>query len=213
METLAFFIYAFTSFFIIVNPIGGLITFISLTARVSAAERLVIAKRAVTVACVLAIFFAFAGELILRIFGVTVDSLRVAGGVLLFIVAIDMVLARISRESMTEEEIRDAARRDDIAIFPIATPLLTGPGAITTVIVIIRTGHTLDLKFIAIGAIILTFVFSYLIFRYAGQIYKLLGVTGSLVITRVMGLLLGAIAVNFIATGIWNLYRSLLAAA
>ncbi|MGC9444112.1 MAG: MarC family protein [Candidatus Methanospirareceae archaeon] len=212
MDAVAFFIYAFTSFFIIVNPIGGLITFISLTARVSAAERIAIAKRAMTVACVLAIFFALAGEVTLRIFGVTVDSLRVAGGVLLFIVALDMVLARISRESVTEEEIQDAARREDIAVFPIATPLLTGPGAITTVIVIIRTGQTLDLKLIAIGAIILTFVLSYLIFRYAGQIYKLLGVTGSLVITRVMGLLLGAIAVNFIATGIWNIYQSLLGA-
>ena len=212
MDAVAFFIYAFTSFFIIVNPIGGLITFISLTAPMSAAERIAIAKRAMTVACVLAIVFALAGELILRIFGVTVDSLRVAGGVLLFIVALDMVLARISRESVTEEEIQDAARREDIAVFPIATPLLTGPGAITTVIVIIRTGQTLDLKLIAIGAIVLTFVLSYLIFRNAGQIYKLLGVTGSLVITRVMGLLLGAIAVNFIATGIWNIYQSLLGA-
>jgi multiple antibiotic resistance protein len=213
MDALAFFIYAFTSFFVIVNPIGGIITFISLTARMSAAERIAIAKRAVTVACVMAIVFALAGELILRIFGVTVDSLRVAGGVLLFIVALDMVLARASRESVTEEEIRDAARREDIAVFPIATPLLTGPGAITTVIVIIRTGQTLDLKLIAIGAIILTFAFSYLIFRFADRIHKLLGVTGSLVITRVMGLLLGAIAVNFIATGIWNLYQSMLGAA
>jgi multiple antibiotic resistance protein len=210
MEALAFFIYAFTSIFIIVNPIGGIITFISLTAGMSAEERHKIAKRSVMVACLLAITFALAGELILRIFGVTVDSLRVAGGVLLFIIALNMLHAKISRESVTEEEIKDAADREDISVFPIATPLLTGPGAITTVIVVIRTGQTLELKLLAILAIILTFTISYLIFRFASKIDKVLGVTGSLVITRVMGLLLGAIAVNFIATGIWNIYMSML---
>lgn len=209
MEALAFFIYAFTSIFIIVNPIGGIITFISLTSGMSASERREIAKHAITVACGLAITFALAGELILRLFGVTVDSLRVAGGVLLFLVALNMLHARMSRESVTEEEIEDAAEREDIAVFPIATPLLTGPGAITTVIVVIRTGQTLELKLLVIAAILLTFMLSYLIFRFAGKINNILGVTGSLVITRVMGLLLGAIAVNFIATGIWNIYLSL----
>ncbi len=210
MDSLAFFVYAFTSIFIIVNPIGGIVTFISLTVGMPAAERIEIAKRSVTVAFLLAIIFALAGELILRVFGVTVDSLRVAGGVLLFIIALNMVHAKISRESVTEEEIKDASTREDIAVFPIATPLLTGPGAITTVIVVIRTGQTLELKLIAIAAIVLTFALSYLVFRFAGKINKILGVTGSLVITRVMGLLLGAIAVNFIATGIWNIYQSLI---
>jgi len=210
MEALAFFIYAFASIFIIVNPIGGSITFISLTAGMSATERREIAKRSVMIACILAIIFAISGELILRFFGVTVDSLRVAGGILLFIVALDMLHARISRESVTTEEIKDAAEREDISVFPIAMPLLTGPGAITTVIVVIRTGTTLELKIIVIVAILLTFALSYLIFRFADKINKILGVTGSLVITRVMGLLLGAIAVNFIATGIWNIYRSMI---
>jgi multiple antibiotic resistance protein len=91
---------------------------------------------------------------------VTGDSLRVAGGVLLFLIALNMLHAKISRESVTEEEIKDAADREDISVFPIATPLLTGPGAITTVIVVIRTGQTLELKLIAILAIVLTFAFS-----------------------------------------------------
>lgn len=209
METLSFFIYAFASIFIIVNPIGGLITFISLTVGMSATERREIAKRSVMIACVLAIIFAISGELILRFFGVTVDSLRVAGGILLFIVALDMLHARIPRESVTAEEIKDATKREDISVFPIAMPLLTGPGAITTVIVVIRTGTTLELKIMVILAILLTFALSYLIFRFGDKINKILGFTGSLVITRVMGLLLGAIAVNFIATGIWNIYKSM----
>jgi multiple antibiotic resistance protein len=209
MEALSFFIYAFASIFIIVNPLGGSITFISLTAEMSATERREIAKRSVMIACGLAIIFALSGELILRFFGVTVDSLRVAGGILLFIVALDMLHARIPRESVTTEEIKDATQREDISVFPIAMPLLTGPGAITTVIVVIRTGTTLELKIMVILAILLTFALSYLIFRFADKIDKILGFTGSLVITRVMGLLLGAIAVNFIATGVWNIYTSM----
>jgi len=210
MEEITFFFYAFASIFVIVNPVGGLITFISLTAGMSVAERREIAKRSVMIACLLAIVFAISGELILRFFGVTVDSLRVAGGILLFIVALDMLHARVSRESVTAEEIKDATKREDISVFPIAMPLLTGPGAITTVIVVIRTGQTLELKIITILAILLTFALSYLIFRFADVINRILGVSGSLVVTRVMGLLLGAIAVNFIAIGIWNIYMSMI---
>jgi multiple antibiotic resistance protein len=210
MEEITFFIYAFASIFVIVNPVGGLITFISLTAGMSVAERREIAKRSVMIACLLAIVFAISGELILRFFGVTVDALRVAGGILLFIVALDMLHARVSRESVTAEEIKDATKREDISVFPIAMPLLTGPGAITTVIVVIRTGQTLELKIITILAILLTFALSYLIFRFADVINRILGVSGSLVVTRVMGLFLGAIAVNFIAIGIWNLYMSMI---
>ena len=207
MDAITFFIYAFVSIFVIVNPVSGLITFISLTNGMSATERKEIARRSVMVACVLAIVFAISGELILRIFGITVDSLRVAGGILLFIIALDMVHARVSRESMTTEEIKDATKREDISVFPLAMPLLTGPGAITTVIIVIRTGETPDLKIIAVLAILLTFALSYLIFRFADKINGVLGVTGSLVLTRVMGLLLGAIAINFISVGVWNIYQ------
>ena len=210
MDAITFFIYAFVSIFVIVNPVGGLITFIALTSGMSAAERKETAKRSVMVACALAIVFAISGELILEFFGVTVDSLRVAGGILLFLIALDMVHARISRESVTTEEIKDATEREDVSVFPIAMPLLTGPGAITTVIVVIRTGETMDLKIITILAILLTFAVSYIVFRFADKINKVLGFTGSLVVTRVMGLLLGAIAVTFISVGVVNLYNSMI---
>jgi multiple antibiotic resistance protein len=161
-------------------------------------------------ACLLAIVFAISGELILGFFGVTVDCLRVAGGLLLFTVALDMLHARVSRESVTAEEIRDASRREDVSIFPIAIPLLTGPGAITTVILVMRAGAAPELKMMVIVAILSTFALSYLIFRFANRINRIMGVTGSLVITRVMGLLLGAVAVNFVSIGAWNIYMSLL---
>jgi multiple antibiotic resistance protein len=210
MEAITFFVYAFASIFVIVNPVAGLITFISLTSEMTADERNATVKRAVMVACLLAIVFAISGELILGFFGVTVDCLRVAGGLLLFTVALDMLHARVSRESVTAEEIRDASRREDVSIFPIAIPLLTGPGAITTVILVMRAGAAPELKMMVIVAILLTFALSYLIFRFANRINRIMGVTGSLVITRVMGLLLGAVAVNFVSIGAWNIYLSLL---
>jgi len=204
----AFFVYAFTSIFVIVNPVSGLLTFVSLTREMSEGERKEVARRSVFVAFATASVFAVAGELILRLFGITADSLRVAGGAFLFIVAVDMVHARIPRESVTPEEIRDAAERKEVAVFPIAIPMLTGPGAITTVIVMMRTGETLALKGITMLAILATFVISYLLFRSAARVREALGVTASLVISRIMGLLLGAIAVNFIAVGAWNIYGS-----
>ena len=206
MDPISFLIYAFTSIFTIVNPIGGMITFISLTEGMGTSERKRIAKRSVIIACILAIVFALAGELILRFYNVTVDALRVAGGILLFIVALNMLQARSSK--VTPAELKDADKRDDISVFPVATPLLTGPGAMTTVIVIIRTAQTVELKLIAIIAIILTFFMTYIFFRFSDRINDILGVTGSLVLTRVMGLLLAAIAVNFVSVGAWNIYKS-----
>jgi multiple antibiotic resistance protein len=140
---------------------------------------------------------------------VTLDCLRVAGGILLITVALDMMHARVSRESVTAEEMRDATRREDVSIFPIAIPLLTGPGTIATVILIIREGETIELKVMVLVAILLTFIISYIIFIFANKINKIIGVTGSLVITRVMGLFLGAIAVNFVSVGAWNIYMSM----
>ncbi len=209
MEAITFFIYAFASIFVIVNPVAGLITFISLTSEMTVDERNASVKRSVAVACLLAIVFAVSGEFILRFFGITVDCLRVAGGILLFTVALDMMHARVSRESVTAEEIQDATRREDVSIFPIAIPLLTGPGAITTVILVMRAGAAPELKMLVILAILLTFALSYITFRFADRINRIIGVTGSLVITRVMGLLLGAIAVNFVSIGAWNLYLSM----
>lgn len=209
MESVTFFVYSFVSILTIVNPIGGLITFVSLTSGMSEGRRKEIATRSVVIACLIAVVFAVSGELILRFFGITVDALRVAGGVLLFIVALNMVFAKPSPEGVTDEEVEDASKKEDISVFPIAMPLLTGPGTITTVIVLIRSGKTLGLKVLDILAILAVFVLTYIIFRFSNRIIKVLGVTGSLLVSRIMGLLLASIAVNFITVGIWNLYKTM----
>lgn len=204
---ITFLIYAFTSLFAIVNPISGVMAFISMTSGMSKEDKIYIARRSVVIAGVMAIMFSILGELILKIFNVTADSLRVAGGVLLFLVAIDMLFARTSRESITNEELKDARLRENISVFPIAMPLLTGPGAITTIIVLIRTAQEIDSKMLVIAAIIFTFVITYFIFRYADSFNKVVGMTGMLVMTRIMGLFLGAIAVDFISTGIKGIFN------
>jgi membrane protein, MarC family len=171
-------------------------------------EKNVLGTKSVILACIIALFFAISGEMILRFFGVSIDSLRVAGGVLLFVVAFDMILAKVSRESITEKEIDKSMDRSDIWIFPIALPLLTGPGTITTVIVLMGSAASILQNIVVIFAILLTFLTTLILFRFSRRVYKFLGYTGMLVFTRLMGLLLAAMAVNFIALGLWNIYTS-----
>jgi multiple antibiotic resistance protein len=204
---ITFFIYAFTSIFAIVNPVSGVMAFLSMTSHLSRADKTYIAKRSVLIACIIAIIFSISGEIILKLLKISADSLRVAGGVLLFLVAIDMLFARTTRESITSEELKDASQRENISVFPIAMPLLTGPGAITTIIVLIRTAENIDSKLIVIGAILLTFFITFLIFRFSDYFNKAVGMTGMLVMTRLMGLFLGAIAVDFISTGIKGIFN------
>lgn len=208
-DYLTYFVYAFASIFVIVNPVEATMVFISLTSGMDQQEKKRIYGRATAVAFAVALLFAVGGDLVLRFFGITVDSLRVAGGVLLFLVAIDMLRGGRSHKKVTEAEMRDANYREDISVFPLATPLLTGPGAITTVVVLMGSAIGLYQKAEVLVALILTFAATYFILKFSEYIDRALGITGIMVMTRILGLILGAIAVNFVATGAWNLYRAL----
>lgn len=153
VENLEFFIFAFTSVFVIVDPISGALTFVSITSEMTNEEKNKIARKAVTLACAIALFFAITGSVILNLFKINIDSLRIAGGILLFGIAFDMMHANISRESITEEEISHSQEREDIWIFPIGLPLLTGPGTISTVIVLIGGTESFVQKIIRLFAI------------------------------------------------------------
>ncbi|PWB56105.1 MAG: MarC family transcriptional regulator [Candidatus Methanoperedenaceae archaeon] len=210
---LTFFVSVFTAIFSIVNPVSGVMAFISMTANMKDEDKNYVAKRSVVIACIIAILFTISGNNIMGFFSITVDSLRVAGGILLFLVAMDMLFARTTRESITSEELSDAVQRENVSIFPIAMPMLTGPGAITTIILFITKGveeYNISLetvKLFEIAAILLTFIITYLIFRFSDYFRKVVGMTGMLVMTRLMGLFLGAMAVGFISDGIWNIYK------
>lgn len=204
---------AFIAIFSIVNPISGVMAFISITSRMKKEDKIYVAKRSVVIACIIAIIFSISGDYILKLLVITVDSLRVAGGVLLFLVAIDMLFARTSRESITSEEVSEATHREDVSVFPLAMPMLTGPGAITTIILYTTTrtidyGVDLELtKLLVIAAVLVTFVITFFIFRFSDYFTKAVGMTGMLVMTRLMGLFLGAIAVGFISDGIKGLFN------
>ncbi len=206
-NNIGFFIYTFTSIFVVVSPISGVVTFISMTSKMTHNEKNEIAKKSVTLACVIALFFAITGSVILNLFSINVDSLRVAGGLLLFSIAFDMMHAKVSRESITDEEISESQERTDIWVFPIGLPLLTGPGTISTVIVLMEGTGAIEQKLIILVSIILTFVLCLYIFLFSRRIHKFIGYNGMLVFTRLMGLLLAALAVDLTSTGLINIFN------
>lgn len=205
-ENLGFFIYVFSSIFVVVSPISGVVTFISLTSKMTRKEKNEVAKKAVALACVIALAFAITGSMILKLFSISVDSLRVAGGLLLFSIAFDMMHAKVSRESITDEEISQSQEREDIWVFPIGLPLLTGPGTISTVIVLMGVAEGVQQKGIVLISIIFTFIICLFIFLFSRRIHKFIGYNGMLVFTRLMGLLLAALAVDLTAIGIINIF-------
>lgn len=208
-DYLLYFVYAFTTVFVIVNPIEATMVFVTLTSGLNSKEKSRIYTRTTLVAFSIALLFSLAGDAVLRIFGITVDSLRVAGGILLFLVAIDMLRGVRQQKKVTEAELRDANQREDVSVFPLAIPLLTGPGAITTVVVLMGAAGTLTEKALVLLALILTFAATFFILKFSEYIDRALGITGIMVTTRIMGLILGAVAVNFVAMGAWNLYKAM----
>jgi membrane protein, MarC family len=193
---------------VIVDPISGVVTFISLTSGMTCEEKNLIAKKAVTLACLIALVFAITGSLILHLFNISVNALRIVGGFLLFSIAFDMMHAKISKGSITDEEISQSRERKDIWIFPLGLPLLTGPGTISTAIVFMGGTQTFGQKITILVSIILTFVLCLYIFLFSKSIHKLIGYNGMLVFSRLMGLLLAAIAVDLACMGIIDMLHS-----
>lgn len=199
----ATFLLAFATFFATVGVADIAFIFAALTKNNTARERFVFATRGVLVATAILLFFAFLGNAILDIFGITLPALRTAGGILLLLIAIDMVFARHSGATGTsEEETADGQQRNDISVFPLALPLLAGPGAISAV-VLLTTSATGALDYwIIIAALVITLFVAWLTLLVAIPIQRMLGLTGLSVVSRVVGILLTALAVQFIFDGI-----------
>ena len=195
------FLSVFVPLFIIVNPSSTLALFSTITIRYSKKERMKTAKNAAVYATILLIIFAVAGSSILEYLRIEIYSLRIAGGILLAFVGLDMV----RRGEQFGESTPDKEQKADFALVPLAMPSLSGPGAITVTIVSMRA-LTLEnfwviAILIAIAAILLTMFITYLIFRGSGLVIRVLGEKGMDAFTRVMGLLTVAIAVQFALTG------------
>lgn len=204
METLKVFI----TLLALINPFGAIPMFLSLTADQSAHERRsTINTAAIATAIVIGVAALF-GQGLLGVFGISIPSLQVGGGILLFILALNMFNAEPGRIRSTPEEQHEAAERSSIAVVPLTIPLLTGPGTVSTVIIHSeRVEHWWDmLALLVIGAMIGAVV--WVCFRMAGRISRFAGQTGLNIMTRLMGLVLAALAVEFVADGVRALAAS-----
>jgi len=199
---------AFTTFFAVIGPIDTAVLVASLTPNMTRAERRAVSLKAVLIASSIILMFALVGEPVLRQLGVSLAALQTAGGIILFIIALNMTLARrpgpgtlTTRESAEAENKTEA--HAEIAVFPLATPLLAGPGAMTGAIVL-AAGTKGDVLLLAavIGAILAVMIITLALLLVAQEVHQLIGVTARKVVVRVFGVLLAALAVQMIFNGI-----------
>lgn len=196
------FLLAMPAVFLIVDPIAVVPVFLAMTGRDSPEKCKAMAARACITAAVLLIVFTLFGGLIFKFFGVTLPAFRVAGGLLLMLTAFDMLRAQRPTTKTSEEETREGSEQEDIAIVPLALPLLSGPGAIATVMVLmVEHGANFEAAVPIIAAIIITLGVTYVVLRSAAQVKRVLRTTGIAILERLFGLILAAIAVQFVAEG------------
>ena len=205
---LGHFLVCLPALFIISDPLGVVPVFLAVTANDTAERARAVALRACVVAGGLLIFFALFGTWIFNLFGISLAAFRVAGGLLLMLTALDMLRARPSETRTTPGETNDGILKDDPAIVPLAIPLLAGPGAIATVLVLMSAGPGYTYAVPTIAAVLVVFVGSWLLLRSSAWVQKVLRRSGLAVLERVMGLILAGIAVQFMADGILELARS-----
>ena len=190
------------SLFAIVNPVGTIPTFVALTAGYTAKERRHVITKAILVGAGVLLLFGLAGERIFSMFSITIPAFRIAGGILIFKVAFDMLHGERPRSDSNDQEITDALERESIGITPLGVPLLTGPGAITTVMIFIASYDAAGDRAMIYGAVMLVFAASFLLLFAAERLFQFMGRSGLMVFTRIMGLILAAVAVQFVINGV-----------
>jgi multiple antibiotic resistance protein len=199
---LAFGLLSLTSLFAITNPLTAAPIYLALTESQTPEHRLRTLRTAILTGAVVLVVFTLLGGAIFQLFGITIDAFRIAGGIIIFGIAIDMLQARRSRVKSTEEEEEEGMEKDEVGITPLGIPMFVGPGAITTVMVLAGDAATLPFVaalFLSIGIVL---GILYLVLRASPYLTGLLGQTGVNVLTRIMGLLLAVIAVQFIIDGV-----------
>ena len=200
-QYLQFALVTFASVLFIVDPIAVVPTYLVITQGQDAAQRRATARRACVAAALILVVFALAGSRIFGLFGITMPAFRIAGGLILWLVAMDMLHGNRSTQEGVAE-IAEGRAKDDVAVTPLAMPMLAGPGAISTVMVLSGQAHSTGQTIIVYASIAATLFISWITLRLAEQLVKRMGQTGIRVMTRIMGLLLAAIAVQFVITGV-----------
>ncbi len=192
---------AFVTLFVIIDPIGLFPIFVSLTQGIPSRERRIIAVRACVTGVLILSVFAFLGEAVLGAIGISMPAFRIAGGILLFVTAFDMLFERRTKRRADQAEEAEEDYHDP-SIFPLAIPLIAGPGAITSVILLAGQNSGVETTFAVLGVAVVVVCIVFALFLVAPVLERLLGRTGITVITRLLGMLLAALSVQFILDGL-----------
>jgi multiple antibiotic resistance protein len=207
-DVLTFALLTLSSLIIIVNPLGATLIYVSLTTNLDRAQKDVVARDACKVSLFILFVVAVLGAFILRLFGISIEAFRIAGGILLFGIGMEMVYAKTSRTKMTVTEKYESRENEDVALMPLAIPMIAGPGAITTTIVLMNEaganpGPVTFFSYAAvIGAIVLSIAITYFMMKNSDYIMTKVGQREYRAVNRLMGMLLIAIAVQFIINGV-----------
>ncbi|HQS84373.1 MAG: hypothetical protein B7Y25_05510 [Alphaproteobacteria bacterium 16-39-46] len=201
----------FIAFFVIIDPFAIIPVFISYTLNDSRSSRNKTAFKATLIAGIVLLIFALTGDKFLEFLGITHGSFRIAGGILLMFAGIDMVIAKNSGiRSTTEQENEEAVQKSDVSVFPLAIPLIAGPGALTTLVISMGEVEGMIFHQISIILIVLFVLFlTYLCLMSSNLIFKVLGVTGTNVLTRIFGIIISAIAIEYIIKGLRESFPAL----
>ena len=195
---------AIITLFVILDPVGVLPFFIGLTHNISVQQRKRLANRAVMIATMLLLVFAFLGDLILLFLGIKIADMEIAGGALLLIFALRDALSNEPLGAVESEDVQDRAKRIEVmTVIPIATPLLAGPGSLTTVMLFTREP---DGVFVAIAAIVVDCLIAWILLHLGDKITRKLGPTVLLIVAKVMDILMAAIAVSFLTSGLTSIF-------
>jgi multiple antibiotic resistance protein len=205
MEALQQFITVLIPLLIIMDPLGNLPLFILFTKENSHSERIKIAAITSSVACLILIFFCLTGDFVLRFFGISLPAFQIAGGFIFFIYSLQLLRLIPGGIKSTAEEEQESITKENVALVPLATPLLAGPGAITAVLVWQQGSASPTSMVLLLGAIVTACVTVYCVFYFGERILGFLGIGGIRVITRIMGLVLAVIAVQFVVNGFMQL--------
>ena len=200
-----FAILSFGSLFAIVDPLTLVPTFLAMTQKDDVKDRIRMAGVASFVTFIILIIFSLSGQWIFKTFGITLPAFEIAGGIILMIIALDMLKAKRTAVKETPEEQEEGTSKNDIAITPLAIPMLAGPGAITAVILLSSKASSVEHQAVLMGNICLISLLTFLILRIAAIRSSLMSGIALKIFTRLMGLLLSAIAVQFILNGIQSI--------
>ncbi|NTS64643.1 MarC family protein [Sphingomonas sp. HHU CXW] len=205
---LELFVSSFVTFFVVIDPPGCAPIFAGLTAGATAAHRRAMAVRAVIVSAIILLVFALVGEPLLHGLGIELASFRIAGGIMLFLIALEMVFEkRTQRREDRAAKVQATSEVEDVSIFPMAMPMIAGPGSIATVMLLMARNNGIERSLVVFGALMANLALMLVALLAAGPLMRVVGAKIEAVVTRILGVLLAALAVQFVIDGVMEQLR------